>query len=110
MNDQHPFGIIASRPNVEYKEWTVEELLEVSEKFKEDERKGDDALLNALVDIVNRSPLKPHEWAARLKIEFTEFVQVCHRDRPISDDFRNKVFTYFHRIHQEQNPSCAPKT
>lgn len=56
---------------------------------------NDGPMLDALVDLINRSPHSPQKWAAVLDIDFIEFVEVCHRSRPVSSSFRDKVRGFF---------------
>lgn len=62
-------------------------------------------ILDALVDVINRSPWKPQDWATKLGIDFTQFVRVCHREIPMPDEFRKKVCGLFRKFATKQKPT-----
>lgn len=63
-------------------------------------------ILDGLVDIVNRSPCTPQQWAEKLDIPFIEFVKVCHRDADtaMSPIFRQKVVAFFSKFPTDHKP------
>jgi hypothetical protein len=56
---------------------------------------NNEKMLDALVDIVNRSEYAVGEWASHLDIPINEFIDTCHRVRPVSIAFRDKVHKFF---------------
>lgn len=97
------YSTVSSSAN--YPELNVPELLASMEKFKVERETNGAALLDALVDIVNRSPFPVPVWAETLGIPLVQFVATCHREQPPNGYFLNRVAEFFDQFREKPNPT-----
>lgn len=88
-----------------YPERTVADVLASYDLLRRNQRAADEALLNALVDVINRSPFGVAEWAVSLDMTLPELVETCHRKERVTETFRLKVRNFFDRFRNNPRPS-----
>lgn len=98
-----PIGVTVTAPL--YPTLDIPDLLASVEKLKADKAKAESEMLDALVDIVNRSPWGVMDWAATLNIPFVQFIATCHREQPPNSYFWEKVTQFFEPWRGKPNPS-----
>lgn len=98
----HPWGIITT--GTDYPQLNVPELLRAMADMQLRKRRADRAMLDALVDIINRSPFTTQQWAVLLDLPLQLLVDICHRKVEMKQLFYDRVREFFEPF-RGRNPS-----
>ncbi len=83
----------------------VPDLLNSMERTKRERDEANEKLLNALVDLINRSPFPIADWAETFGLPLWKLIDVCHRVDKVTDDFCQRVRAFFD--HFRSNPRAT---